>query len=89
MYQRYSDLTWSFIRPYKYSLTIPDIGYIAEHELISTPHTSLPFGRLWSVFLSHDDVIKWKLFFRVTGHICGEFTGHRRIPRTKAGGAER
>ena len=23
-------------------------------------------------------------FFRVTGHLCGEFTGHRRIPRTKA-----
>ena len=23
--------------------------------------------------------------FRVTGHLCGEFTGHRWIPRTKAG----
>ena len=22
-------------------------------------------------------------FFRVTGHLCGEFTGHRWIPRTK------
>ena len=21
-------------------------------------------------------------FFRVTGHLCGEFTGHRRIPHT-------
>ena len=21
--------------------------------------------------------------FRVTGHLCGEFTGHRWIPRTK------
>ena len=27
-------------------------------------------------------------FFRVTGHLCGEFTGHRWIPRTKASGAE-
>ena len=26
--------------------------------------------------------------FRVTGHLCGEFTGHRWIPRTKASGAE-
>ena len=26
--------------------------------------------------------------FRVTGHLCGEFTGHRWIPRTKAGDAE-
>ena len=26
--------------------------------------------------------------FRVTGHLCGKFTGHRWIPRTKASGAE-
>ena len=25
--------------------------------------------------------------FRVAGHLCGEFTGHRWIPRTKASGA--
>ena len=30
-----------------------------------------------------DDVIKWKLF-RVTGHLCGEFTGPLWIPHTKA-----
>ena len=30
----------------------------------------------------HDDVIQWK-FFRVTGPLCGEFAGHRRIPLTK------
>ena len=34
-----------------------------------------------------DDVIKWK-HFRVTDHLCGEFTGRRRIPRTKASDAE-
>ena len=27
--------------------------------------------------------------FRVTGHLCREFTGHRWIPRTKASDAER
>ena len=27
-------------------------------------------------------------FFRVTGHLCGEFTDHRWIPRTKASVAE-
>ena len=27
-------------------------------------------------------------FFRVTGHLCGEFTGHRWIPHTKASDAE-
>ena len=26
--------------------------------------------------------------FRVTDHLCGEFTGHRWIPRTKASDAE-
>ena len=26
--------------------------------------------------------------FRVTGHLCGEFTGHRWIPRTKASDSE-
>ena len=28
------------------------------------------------------------IVFRVTGHLCGEFTGHRWIPRTKANDAE-
>ena len=31
----------------------------------------------------HDDVIKRNVF-RVTGHLCGEFTGQRWIHRTKA-----
>ena len=30
--------------------------------------------------IAHDDVIKWKHFFRVVGHLCGEFIGHRWIP---------
>ena len=35
----------------------------------------------------HDDVIKWNIF-RVTGALCGEFTGHRWIPLTTASDAE-
>ena len=35
----------------------------------------------------HDDLIKWK-HFRVTGPLCGKFTGHRLIPRTKASDVE-
>ena len=31
----------------------------------------------------HDDIIKWNIF-RVSGPLCREFTGHRRIPLTKA-----
>ena len=47
-------------------------------------------NKLWLNVTSrdfHDDVIKWK-HFRVTGHLCGEFTGPRWIPRRKASGAE-
>ena len=35
----------------------------------------------------HDYVIKCK-HFRVTGPLCGEFSGNRRIPLTKASDAE-
>ena len=35
----------------------------------------------------HDDVIKWNIF-RITGHLCEEFTGHRRFPCTKTSEAE-
>ena len=35
----------------------------------------------------HHDVIKWK-HFRVTGPLCGKFTGGRRIPLTEVNGAE-
>ena len=43
-----------------------------------------------SVSFNHffnDDVIKWK-HFRVTGHLCGEFTDLRWTPRTKTSDAE-
>ena len=35
----------------------------------------------------HNDVINGNIV-RVTGHLCGEFTGHRWIPRTKSSDAE-
>ena len=41
------------------------------------------FSQIWI----HDDVNKWK-HFRVTGHLCGEFTTPRWIPCTKASDAE-
>ena len=52
-----------------------------------------------NVQCNHNDVIKWKYFlrywplcwgniFRVTGPLCGEFTGHRWVPRTQASDAE-
>ena len=39
------------------------------------------------ILFFHDDVIKWKIF-RVTGPLCGEFTGDRWIPLTKASDAD-
>ena len=42
---------------------------------------------LVSPWAHHDDVIKWK-HFRVTGHLCGEFTGPRWITLTKASDAD-
>ena len=56
-------------------------------------------GRCWFAFgidyyssfrissYPHDDVIKWK-HVPLTGQLCGEFTGHRWISRTKASDAE-
>ena len=54
---------------------------------IPTRDTSIIAPRSASLAARHDDVIEWK-HFRVTGHLCGEFTGHRWIPRTKASDAE-
>ena len=44
-------------------------------------------GKIDQPQAKHDDVIKWKHFPRYWP-LCGEFTGHRWIPRTKASDAE-
>ena len=40
--------------------------------------------------LVHVNIFQWNIYklFRVTGPLCGEFTGDRWIPRTKASDAE-
>ena len=38
-------------------------------------------------YIAHNDLIQWK-HFRVTGLLCGEFTGHQWIPLRKASDAE-
>ena len=67
----------------------------------SVKHIELCCGRVtqngklfcWQSFLVghivsvHNDVINGTIF-RVTGHLCGEFTSHRWIPHTKASDAE-
>ena len=42
---------------------------------------------MWHLNTWHDDVMKWNIF-PVTAHLCGQFTGPRWIPHTKASDAE-
>ena len=58
---------------------IHELRFRFVRSLLKTSHCTAPY--------CHDDVIKRK-HFRVTGPLCGEFTGHRRIPLTKASDAE-
>ena len=48
------------------------------------PHSSTSLAPLWEVMMTSSN----GNIFRVTGHLCGEFTGHRWTPRTKASDAE-
>ena len=51
--------------------------------LLSVAHTEGVLSPSWP----YNEVIKWK-HFRVTGPLCGGFTGHQWIPFTKASDAE-
>ena len=90
MYEQNADnftyplLCWIYLRKQKYVYM-----YFFHFFPLRWPRlvNILPRGRQWSVFLQHDDVIKWK-YFRVTGPLCGEFTGQRWIPLTKASDAD-
>ena len=54
-----------------------------DHTAVSVLHNESPYTSPWINSFSHDDSSNGNIF-RVTGHLCGEFTGHRWIPRTKA-----
>ena len=56
-------------------------------EVIPLSGLLAPWWRKSTDHWWHDDVIKWKHFPRYWP-LCGEFTGHRWIPRTKASDAE-
>ena len=53
-----------------------------QHRMICW-WTPLCFSHCWCMMTSLNENIS-----RVIGHLCGEFTGHRWIPRTKASDAE-
>ena len=72
-----------------------DIGLKTELTVVKGIYLSIeqaPYDIIFNNMINrfyhrHDDVTKWK-HYRVTGHLCGEFTGDRWIPRTKASDAE-
>ena len=58
---------------------IPLVSWFAMHDSINNVSVILVNIMMTS---SNGNI------FRVTGHLCGKFTGHRRIPRTKVSNAE-
>ena len=58
--------------------------YGIEHGTKGVPYSQLTMYQIiFSMMTSSNGMI-----FRVTGPLCGEFTGHRWIPRTKGSDAE-
>ena len=66
---------------FQYSLAFSYCGTLGDKRAIINSWGMVKYLHI------HDDVIKWKIF-RVTGPLCGEFTDHRWICRTKASDAE-
>ena len=60
------------------------MGPVPNFFIFSCPQRRVA---VWPWLRHRDDVIKWK-HFRVTSPLCGEFTGNRWIPLTKASDAE-
>ena len=68
--------------------TSPESGHLSvcRDWLSAVNCVSLPTRKEWVPYFM---MTSWNgNIFRVTGHLCGEFTGHRWIPRTKASDAE-
>ena len=80
------DNTMTFISPYITGSNRKTMGMIL-YTVTSGKHVFVTSDNLYAAHLYHDDVIKWKKN-RVTGLLCGDFTGHRWIPITKASFSE-
>ena len=75
------EYTMAFLSPYTTGSNGETMGMIL-YIVSWGKHVFVTSDNLYAAHLYHDDVIKWKQF-RVTGLLCGEFTGHRWIPITK------
>ena len=72
-------------------VTIPlnnDVNYSAPRYQVQNCHISHERFSHCSMFSELMMTSSNENIFRVTGHLCGEFTGQRWIPRTKASDAE-
>ena len=77
--------------PYKFNLwaTVDHHGYSMNRGYYTASINCYGKPFIVTILKSlHDDAIKWK-HFHVAGHLWGEITGPRWIPRTKASDAER
>ena len=74
-----------FFMPITLSLVAPEIGCPASEDKIVITWT-----QFWEAVGCRHDMMTSSNgnIFRVTGHLCGEFTGPRWIPHTKASDAE-
>ena len=78
------------ITDYRLSVNSPHKGPVvrkSSHAMSSS--CDWPYFTAARRYLKNDRMTSSNLnIFHVTGHLCGEFTGHRWIPRTKASDAE-
>ena len=64
--------------------------YLVSAQVMASRRTGdkpLVEPMMTKLYDTHDDVIKWK-HFHVTDPLCGEFTGHRGTPLSKASDPE-
>ena len=73
-----SDLLCIWLKYRSPCLFFPTLSHEACSQSSERPVCALSPPRSLTMWLlsEHDDVIKWE-HFRVTGPLCGEFTGHR------------
>ena len=93
-FQEYEASTWEFTRFQALLVRIFPCFYLSKFTTRSlsseTNVDSIKANAHADIHITagyHDDIIKWK-HFPVTGPLCGEFTGDRWIPRTKASDVE-
>ena len=94
----YRRLSTAVTSKFNFALELPSYQYdlIAQHAgIVTLRHawhisTRIQYTSVWWLLKSwfHMMTSSNGIICRITGHLCGEFTGPRWIPRTKASDAE-